>query len=216
MRYVGNQINHVVDTMGLQSSNQVPINVAAQYAIRYGRATSLAEQQAIARELIEMLATLSGRVITLEQAMEALNKKTGTTTLSPPITVTVPEAISVPAEVTESFPETKSDVDCDARKKKCEELYNKYKYDNYGNRIECPSCLRLQTIPQCISSLVCFTRIAGLRQKYIMLKCDYYLDGSIRVGSKTQEDGHIQELNKVFKAMENCSDKIFKLTFGKK
>ena len=218
VRYVGNQSHDHTDAFGHQNTtSQTPFQVSAHYAIRYGRATTLAEKEAIARDMIEMLKLLHGISITLPQALEALDNRSGSKTASPPVTLNSPRADTVTdiSGIAEAAAlagaaaiASAASAACDARKIKCEELYRKYKYNPDGSQLICPSCRSLTTIPACIASLICFSMVAGLKAKYLELECDYFLEGSIQLGSEGQEAGHVESLWNTLRAISICSERI--------
>lgn len=84
----------------------------------------------------------------------------------------------------------------------CEAAYWEYKSPN------CAKCTQNTTLTHNTFNCACWGHVYFWRKSYIKMKCDYFLLGSIRKGSKIAEDGHLKELKNVENAMNKCCNKI--------
>jgi RHS repeat-associated protein len=72
---------------------------------------------------------------------------------------------------------------------KCEAIYAAYK------ALNCSGCKHANiTVAECAARVTCLTSEMAGRAEYLLNKCDYFLPGSILIGSKKQENNHLRHL----------------------
>ena len=81
----------------------------------------------------------------------------------------------------------------------CEIIYSEYKV------YHCKKCTKCSTCAEIGERIACWTAFSAGRKLYLDKKCDYYLEGSIRVGSRKQEGAHKEEYAKAAKNLAKCT-----------
>lgn len=69
---------------------------------------------------------------------------------------------------------------------------------------KCRSCSPTMTKCQLLQNAACFSSEVAIRARYLSMKCDYILPGSIARGSKVAEKGHIMEMSQKSAAAAAC------------
>jgi hypothetical protein len=72
------------------------------------------------------------------------------------------------------------------------------------HRLNCLACLLCESRSSCLKKSRCFTAEIGLRNKYLKMKCDWILPGSISVGSAKKEADHRAEVGNKLRALTTC------------
>ena len=78
----------------------------------------------------------------------------------------------------------------------CMAYYSLYKSN-------CPKCTGRTTMGEAKKSVACLSAEVMGRHMFLHNKCDYFLEGSKKRGSKKAEDGHLKELHEKFNALKN-------------
>lgn len=81
----------------------------------------------------------------------------------------------------------------------CEIIYSEYKV------YHCKKCTKCSTCAEIGERIACWTAFSAGRKLYLDKKCDYYLEGSIRVGSRKQEGAHKEEYAKAAMSLAKCT-----------
>jgi hypothetical protein len=83
---------------------------------------------------------------------------------------------------------------------KCEAIYAAYK------ALNCSGCKHANiTVAECATRVACLTSEMAGRAEYLLNKCDYFLPGSIAVGSKAKERSHLRHLaENVVRTLNRC------------
>lgn len=84
----------------------------------------------------------------------------------------------------------------------CEIIYSEYKVYHCKKCTECSTCAEIG------EQIACWTAFSAGRKLYLDKKCDYYLEGSIRVGSRKKEGTHKKEYAKAAKNLAKCTSSL--------
>ena len=81
----------------------------------------------------------------------------------------------------------------------CEAIYSQYKV------YHCKKCIKCSTCAEIGERIACWTAFSAGRKLYLDKKCDYYLAGSIREGSKIKERSHKREYAEAAMNLAKCT-----------
>jgi hypothetical protein len=84
----------------------------------------------------------------------------------------------------------------------CEATHQAY------DKLDCKSCKDCTPCDEAVVNLACWTSKLTLRGKYLSMKCDYVLAGSLIRGSSLAEAGHIQALAEQSSAASKCGKRV--------
>ena len=86
----------------------------------------------------------------------------------------------------------------------CEAIHQMY------DTMKCKKCSKCTPCPEAMINAACWTQKLTLRGRYLTMKCDYVLQGSIDRGSSVAEDGHIQALAEQSASAAKCGARVAK------